>query len=180
MALLTHGEKPFGVRDAQIAPLTGDTPAGGVDFPRVQSAEMGEEEDTAEMSGDDVQQAIHTYNSRMSGSLQGGGINLDSLVILTGGSVSTEGMGDTLVVEFERAATDVKPYFQMTAQMIDDSEGDLHLVTVKTKVTSGPQYAFTGGEFASTNADTQAVYNDAGILYRLLSHKIVTDIPDII
>lgn len=180
MAVLTYGELPFGLRNAAIYPLNTEPSTYGakVDVPRMQNLELQEEEDSAQLDAADVVVAIHTFATKLTGSMAAGGINLDTLVVLTGGAVSTTGMTPSRVTTFARRSTDNKKYFKITGQSYGDDSGDLYLTAYKTKAVSGPTYAFNQGEFAVTQCDLEAVFtaDTPGKLYDLVAHETVTAI----
>lgn len=185
MAVLTYGELPFGLRNAAIYKMTTDgtgaTPpvyASKVDVPRIQNLELQEEEDSAQLDAADVTVATHTFGLRLTGSISAGGINLDTLAVLTGGTVSTTGMTPSRVTTFARRGTDSKPYFKVTGQSYGDDAGDLYMTAYKVKAVSGPTYAFNQGEFAVTQCDLQGVFTGetTSKLYDLVAHETVTAI----
>lgn len=178
MAVLTYGELPFGIRDCRIYPLTGDTPGTGVDVPRIRTVDLGVESDSTELEGDDVRIAIHSFGKRMTGSIEGGGINLDTLAILEGGSITTTGTLPSRVTTYGVNGSQSQGYFKLVGQMYGDDAGDLHMIAYRAKATSGPNYSFNNGEFALTTCDLEAVFNTAtpAKLYDLVSHETITAI----
>lgn len=178
MAVLAYGELPFGIRDARIYPLTGDTPGTGVDVPRIRTVDLGVESDSTELEGDDVRVAVHSFGKRMTGSIESGGLNLDTLVVLEGGSVSTTGVTPNRITTYIVRGNQSQGYFKIIGQMYGDDAGDLHLIAYKVKATSGPNYSFTNGEFALTTCDLEAVFNgeSPSKLYDLVSHETITAI----
>lgn len=185
MATLGYGEIPFGLRAAAIYPLNTDgaTPVWGtkVDVPRVQNLELQEEEDSAQLDAADVTVAIHTFGLKLTGSFQFGGINLDSIVALAGGTVTSTGMTPSRVSTFARRGSDVKKYFKITGQAYGDDGGDVFLTAYKTKAVSGPTYAFNQGEFSVTSCDLESVFTGEAAaanqkLYDLVVHETVTAI----
>lgn len=181
MAVLTYGELPFGLRDMAVAQLTTEpaTYATKVDVPRAQSAELTEEEDSVEMNAGDVQAAIHTSATRLTGSMQYGGHNIDTLVVLSGGALAaTTGMTPNRITGFNRRSTDNKKYFKLTARMLGDDAGDIHLIAYKVKALSGPTFGANQNEFLSENVEIRGVYTaeSPGKLYDIISHETVTAI----
>lgn len=174
MAVLSYGEIPFGMRDCKIYPMTGDTPGTAVDVPRIQTVELGVETDSTELNGDDVRVAVHTFNKRMTGTFQSGGLNLDTLVVLEGGAVTTTGTTPNRISTYAVIQTNIQGYFQMIGQMISDDLGDVHMKVYKVKMTSGPAYAPNQGEFLLTTGDIEAVFTGTGKLYDLIAHETAT------
>lgn len=177
---MPYGELPFGARDAKLFVLTEPaTYATGVDFPRIRTVELGIVNDSTELEGDDVRQAVHIFAKRMEGSIESGGINLAALAVLEGGVATTSGTtGVDLKTTYIVRSTQTEKYFKLEAQMYGDDGGDIHLVAYKVKATSGPNYNFTQGEFALLNCDIQAVFNaeTPGKLYDLIQYEARTAI----
>lgn len=179
MAIGDYGEIPFGVRDAAIFPLTGDTPGTGIDIPRIRQVEMNVTRDSAELEGDDVTVAVQSFAKTMEGSIEAGGISLAAIAVLEGGTVGAEaGSGTDHSVTYAVRGDDVDGYFQLIAQSIANDGGDVHLVVYKVKATSGPNYNFENGNFFLTQCDLQAVFNgeDPSKLYDLIQHETATTI----
>lgn len=182
MATLSYGELPFGLRNAAIYKLTTDgaSPvwASKVDVPRMQTLELQEEEESTTLDAGDVIVATHTFGLKLSGSIQSGGVNLDTLAVLTGGTVTSTGMTPSRVTTFARRSTDTKPYFKVTGQAYGDDAGDLYLTAYKVKVVSGPTYSFNQGEFSVLQGDLEGVFTGetTGKLYDLVAHETVTAI----
>jgi len=181
MATLTYSELPFGLRAARLAQLTTEPATYGtaIDVPRIQNIQMAEEEDSTELNAADVRVAIHTFATRGTGNIASGGMNLDSLVVLNGGSVSLSGTTPNRISTFSRKSTDIKKYFKMTGQIYADDAGDVHMIWYKTKCSGGPTYAANQGEFMVQQGDLEAVYTGEvpGRLYDLLAHETITAIP---
>jgi hypothetical protein len=178
MAVLVYSELPFGLRSAALSPLTVEPSTYGakVDVPRIQNIEMAEEEDSTEMNAADVRVAVHTFATRGTGSITAGGMNLDTLALLTGGSVSAAvGSSPNRVVTFARTSTQTKKYFKMEGQIYGDDAGDLHMIWFKVKCSGGPTFAANQGEFMVLTGDLEGVFTSEtpGKLYTLIANETV-------
>lgn len=181
MAVLPYSELPFGLRAAALTPLTAEPATYGtkVDVPRIQNIEMAEEQDQTEMNAADVRVAVHPFATRGTGSITSGGMNLDTLAILTGGVVGAPvGTTPNRVVTFTRTSTQTKKYFKMTGQIYADDAGDIHMIWYKVKCSGGPTYAANQGEFMVQAGDLEAVFTaeSPGKLYDIVAHETVTAI----
>ncbi len=179
MASTAFGELPFGGRAAALYVLTTEPSTYGskVDVPRFQALEMAEEEDSTELNAGDVRVALHTSATRLTGSLTYGGINLDSLAILNGGTSGTlTGTTPNRTQTFTRRSTDNKKYFKVTAQVYGDDAGDDHFICYKVKCSGGPTFSFSQGEFMVTAADLEGVFTaeTPGKLYDIIAHETAT------
>lgn len=177
---MAYGELPFGARNAAVYKLTAEpsTYASKVDVPRIETVELTEEEDSVEMNASDVQVAVHTSATRLTGSMQYGGINLDTMVILNGGAAATTGTTPNLVTTFIRRGNQTKSYFKLEAQLYADDAGDDHLRAYKVKAVSGPTLGANQGEFLSTNVNLAGVFtaDSPGKLYDVIANESVVAI----
>lgn len=171
-------EIPFGLRDLKVYPLTGDAPGTGVDVPRVRTLEYNIERDSADLEGDDVIVATHTFAKKITGSFEQGGVNLAIRVVLEGGTLTTTGVTPNITNTYAVKGTDVEGYFQVIGQSYNDDQGDTHVKLYKCKAVGGPNGSATQGEFGMQTCDIEAVFNGAtpSKLLDIIQHESVTAI----
>lgn len=176
--MATFSEVSFGVRDCMLWPLTGDTPGTGVDLPRIRKVELNVRRTSAELEGDDVTVAIHTFAKKMEGSIEAGGVNLAAVAVMEGGTVTTTGTTPNRKISYIVRGNDVEGYFRLESQSIGDDGGDMHMVAYKVKATNGPNWNFENGNFTLTQCDLEAVFNSQSPakLYDLVGNEQVTAI----
>lgn len=168
-----YGEIPFGVKDAKLTPL----PAGtGADLPRIRSIEVSVTSDTTELTGDDSTVAVRQFNLRVEGSIEAGGLNPAAIAIMVGGTVVSSGSTPNAIKTISIGDTTVAGYFKLEGQMLADDGGDLHIIVYKAKMTSGPSWTFTGGEFALTTGDFTGVMDGDGKIVDLVFNETAVDI----
>ena len=167
---------PYGLRDVQIAPLTGDTPGTFVDLPNAQTFSFAEAEAFTELRGDDKVAAIHGAGPVLNWSLAAGGISLEALAIIDGGAVSTTGSTPNQIKTYAKLGTDIRPYFQVKGQVISDSGGDVHAVVYKCKAEGDVGGEFADGAFYVTGCSGRGIPNDADKLYDIIQHETATPI----
>jgi len=180
MAAVPYGELPFGIRDCKITPWTNSTTLGAfADLPRIRSIEVNVTRDSADLDGDDVRIATHSFGKAVEGSIEAGGINLTALVALAGGTAGPEVPGPPKTTTYIVQGNDVEGYCKIEGQMVSDDKGDLHIIVWRAKVTNGPNHTFSNGEYALTSCDYVGVY-DASVtpsrLYSLVQTDAVTAI----
>ena len=175
------GELPFGCRDCKIAPWndTTETISTGVDVPRIRTVELNVTRDSADLEGDDVRVATHTFAKGLEGSIEAGGINPAVVAVLEGGVVTTGGTGGTAWVGYEVEGNQTEGYFALEAQMYADDGGAMHFTAWRVKATNGPNYSFAQGEFALTQCDLAGIFDETtspSRLYQIVQYATVQPI----
>ena len=175
--------KPYGLRDVKITPYLD---AAGkilssekIDLPVAQTFSFSEVEEFQTLRGDDRVAAEHGSGASGEWSLGNGGISLEALVAMNGGALATEAGGR----RYSKKAGDVKPYFKVEGQSIDDEGGDVHLEVYRCKTTGNIEGEFADGAFYVTSASGSAspvpedAAENADKLYDIVENTSVTAIP---
>ena len=173
---------PFGMRDIKLTPLgaDGSTPGTGVDLPVSRHINWSETEDTTDLRGDDRTIANHGSGALVEWELESGGIPLEALVVINGGTLTTTGVTPSVVKTYTKKVTDVRPYFKIEGQAISDNGGDVHPKIYKAKVTDKVEGSFSDNEFFITTASgkgfpsTESSHTDK--LYDFVQNETVTAI----
>lgn len=170
MPVQPFGEIPFGLRDIRLTPWNGAVLGTPIDVPRIRTMEANITRDSADLEGDDVRVATHTFGTAAEGTFEAGGINLAALALLTGGS-STGVLGTTpnKTNTFILEGDDVGGYFKVEGQAIADDSGDVHVIIWRAKATNGPNTTFNQGEFALTTCDVTGIFDASVTPSRLYS-----------
>lgn len=177
--------KPYGLRDVKITPYLD---AAGkilsserVDLPVAQTFSFTEVEEFQTLRGDDRVAAEHGNGPSGEWSLGNGGISLEALVAMNGGTiVNNPGGGGR---RYQKRAGDIKPYFLAEGQSIDDDGGDVHLVVFRCKATGNIEGEFADGEFYVTSASGSSspvpedAPENADMLYEIVENDVATSIP---
>lgn len=150
---------PFGLRDVKIKPMAAgtETPGTAVDLPNAQTFSYSEAEDFTELRGDDGLQAVHGKGPQITWQLQGGGVSLEAVKAMYGGTITTTGTTPNQIKTYSKLGTDVRPYFQVEGQAISDSGGDFHVVVWKARCTNELSGELGDGAFALTGASGQGL-----------------------
>ena len=167
----SYGEIPFGLRDVKLTPLPSGT---GADLPRVRSVEVSLTSDNTELTGDDTTVAVRVFNLRVEGSIEAGGINPAAVAIMVGGTVTSTGSTPNAKKTIAIGSATNAGYFKLEGQVIADDGGDFHILVYKAKVTTGPTWTFTGGEFTLTTADFTGVADDDDKIIDLVWNETAT------
>lgn len=158
---LTVTPLPFGLRDVKVYPLTGETPGTGVDLPVARTFSFSEAEDSEELRGDDGVKAIHGLGASVEWELEGGGISLEAVKTIFGGTIAESGTTPNQKKTFSRLGTDVRPYFKCEGQAISDSGGDFHVVLYRCKAEGELSGELSDGSFWLTGASGRALARDS-------------------
>lgn len=168
---------PFGLRDVKVKPLGGD-PGDRVDFPNSRTFSFSESEDFEELRGDDGVQAIHGNGPTVDWELEGGGVPLDAIEVMFGGTVTETGTSPNIAVTFDKARNDDRPYFEVIGQAISDSGGDYHVTLYKCRATGELSGELSDGSFWLTGASGQAIPDEdsSDLVYTFEQHETETAI----
>lgn len=173
---------PYGMRDVK---LTRYTDAAGsilddssIDLPNMQTFSFSESEEFTELRGDDSLVAIHGQGSQVEWEIEAGGVNLQVWEILTGGSVTEEGLTPNRIWRLRKKSHDGRPYFRAEGQAISDSGGDMHAIVYRAKANDTVEGEFADGEFFITSASGQGLPLLASdLLYDFVQNETETAIP---
>lgn len=170
---------PFGLRDVKITPLTGGSTLGTpVDLPNARTFSFEESEDFEELRGDDKVVATRGKGASVSWELESGGISLEALVVLNGGTVTVSGVEGSEVKTYTKKSTDARPEFQVEGQALSESGGDFHVVLPRCKANSSISGEMADGAFWLTAASGVAMSLAADdVLYEFVHNATATAIP---
>lgn len=154
---LTTIPLPYGLRDVAIFPLTGEVVGTGVDLPNARTLSFSEAEDFEELRGDDGVAAVRGKGASVNWSLEGGGISLEAVKALYGGTITTTGTTPNQIKTYQKKQTDARPYVRIEGQAISDSGGDFHVVLYRARCTGELSGELSDGSFWLTGASGRAI-----------------------
>lgn len=165
--------KTYTLTDLKIAPLTGDVPGSLIDLPGIQSCEITIGNDSTKMRGDNADLAIIDQGNALSFKLQAGGVALNVLPILLGGTTTDTGSTPNVVRSYHLLGSNARPYFFLVGvSPSDDGSQNLHVAVWKAKAT---------GDFAITQQDQEflvpeisgeaVVRSDSGRLFSMVEYE---------
>lgn len=180
---LTTVPLPYGLRDVKVTPYTdaaATTLGAAVDLPNARTVSFSDNEEFKDLRGDDAVQASHGSGPDVEWDIESGGLPLDALIVMFGGTIADAGVTPNRTKTYSKASTDSRPYFKMEGQAISDSGGDLHVILYKCKAT-GPlggelkdqEFLLTSGSgrcFPSTETGS------LGLVYDFVQNETVTAI----
>lgn len=179
MALTTH-PLPFGLRKIHLFPLdaSGTRIAAASKFlPASRTLTFSEAVDSEDLEAEDSLYASHQSNLRVEWELEGGGVSLDILKILTGGAIVASGTTPNQKNVFTKLKTDERTYFDIEGQVISDSGGDFHAVIYRCKVDDAIEVEFDQGSFSMTSASGKGYGNLSNSkLYEFTQNETTTAI----
>jgi hypothetical protein len=177
---------PFGLRDVKLTRYTDATAtalaASSIDLPNSRTFSFAEAEDFQELRGDDSLVATHGAGPIVNWSLEGGGVSLEAVQAMYGGTITTTGTTPNQVKRLRKLKNDVRPYFKVEGQMISDSGGDLHAVVWRCKATDDFSGDFADGQFFLTGASGQGLGclipgADLGAVWDYVQNETAISIP---
>lgn len=135
---------PYGIRDINLRPIDNAGLIGiAVDLPNARTLSFEEAEDFEELRGDDRLLTKRGSGPMVSWEMESGGISLEALVVINGGSLIVSGTGATTKKTYSKKVTDARPHFRAEGQSISDNGGDFHVVLYNCLADGG-----VSGEFA--------------------------------
>jgi len=167
---------PYGIRDIKITPVTSAGVLGtSVDLPNARTLSFEEGEEFEELRGDDQVVATRGSGPAVSWELESGGISLEALVVLNGGTVTLSGVTPSQVKTYKKLATDARPEFKVEGQAMSESGGDFHTILHRCKSTEEVSGEFSDGGFFLTAASGSALPSKTtafvGELYRFVHNE---------
>lgn len=178
---------PFGIRDIKIVPYTSMAAlvleTTMVDLPYARTLSFTEAEDFEDLRGDDELVTTHGSGPWCEWELEGGGISLEALVAMNGGTLTVEGTTPNVTKTYRKKVTDQKPWFALIGQSISDSGGDLHCIIYRARVTDNIEGEFADQSFFMTSASGKGLgsrrtdpADELGTVYDFVNHETITAI----
>lgn len=173
---------PYGLRDVKLASLGADGATKGslVDLPNSRTLSFSEGEEFQELRGDDKVVASRGSGPQVEWDLEAGGISLEALVIVNGGTVTVSGTAPATTKTYAKKTTDARPYFFAEGQAISDSGGDFHVVLHRNKATDAVEGELSDGEFWLTSAGGTSFGSletgNEDLVYEFVENGLVTPI----
>jgi hypothetical protein len=148
---------PYGLRDVKVSTLTSAGVKGtSVDLPNSRTFSFEESEDFEELRGDDKVVTTRGKGAAVAWDLEAGGISLEALVVINGGTLTVTGTTPAVVKKYQKKATDQRPEFFVEGQAMSESGGDFHAVLYRCKATGGVSGELADGAFFLTAASGDA------------------------
>lgn len=158
---MPFGEASRGIDDAKVYTITGaaNTVGSSVDVPGIRTVSFNTESDTDELEGDNKIIAIARGIKRFSGSIELGLINLASLAVMQGGSVTLAGTTPAATASLDELDDLVSRYFQMviSCPSMDTSASGYQVTLKKLMVTSGLDETHTVNDWTTPGYDFNGV-----------------------
>lgn len=178
---------PFGLRDIKLIPYTDLTATvlddTLVDLPVARTLSFAEAEEFEDLRGDDELITSHGSGANVEWELESGGISLEALVVLSGGTLTTTGVSPNVTKTYRKKTGDQKPFFALIGQSISDSGGDLHCIIYRARVTDNVEGEFGDQEFFLTSCSGKgfgsrrtAPAGELGTVYDFVHHETITAI----
>ncbi|PYS90501.1 MAG: hypothetical protein DMF62_04880 [Acidobacteria bacterium] len=164
---------PFGIRDVKITPFIGELGVGTpVDLPVGRVVTFRETESIELLKSDDRNVAMEGTGAMVEWEIEAGGISFEAWQVLTGASL-VSGAGFRELIKLD---TDVRPYFVIEGQSINDDGSDLHIVIRRCKVNGSIEGSFSEGTFLLTKCEGLGIGDSTGELWRMRWNTNTTDV----
>lgn len=168
---------PYGLRDVQLFPLTGEVAGAGVDLPVSRTFSFTESEEFEELRGDDAVVAIRGKGSTVEWELEAGGVTFEAVKTMYGGTITESGTTPNLVRRYRKHSTDVRPYFKVEGQSISDEGGDFHTILYRCRATDALSGTQADGQWYLTGAKGKAIGRQSdNLLFDMVQNETATDI----
>lgn len=176
---------PFGLRDIKLTPYTSAAAtalaAQSVDLPNARTLSFAEVEEFEDLRGDDSLVTSHGSGPNVEWELEGGGVSLEAVAVMYGGTVTTTGVTPNQVKTLRKLVTDIRPPFRITGQAISDSGGDVWCVIYRCKATDNLSGEFADGQFFLTGASGKGFKNlvvaEIDRVWDFVQHETAVSIP---
>lgn len=155
---------PFGLRQVKLTPFTDqstETLGTGVVLPAARTLSFTEAEDYEELRGNDKKIASRGLGPSVDWDLEQGGVPLDAIKIVAGGTVTDSGTTPNQIRKFTKKATDSRPYFRAEGRSVSDSGGDVHVVLYRCRATGDIEWEFSDGSWVLTSCSGEAFPSQA-------------------
>jgi hypothetical protein len=167
---------PFGLRDVKVYTLTAAGVKGtAVDLPNARVFSFEESEDFEDLRGDDKVVTTRGMGASIDWELEAGGISLEALAVINGGTVTNTGTTPNQVKKYTKKVTDQRPEFFVEGQAISESGGDFHAVIYRAKSTDGIKGELSDGSFFLTSGSGTGLPSRAAgstdVLYDLVQNE---------
>lgn len=167
---------PYGLRDVKVFTLTSAGVKGtAVDLPNSRVLSFEEAEDFEELRGDDKVVTARGKGATMSWELEAGGISLEALAVINGGTVTSTGTTPAQVKTYKKIVTDQRPEFFAEGQAMSESGGDYHAVLYRLKATGGVKGELSDGTFYLTQCSGDGYgsknASKTDVLYELVQNE---------
>lgn len=170
---------PYGLRDVKLRPLVAGVAGAAVDLPNSQIFSFEETEEFEELRGDDKVRARRGKGPAVAWSLESGGISLEALAVLNGGTQTESGVTPSQQKKYSKKDTDSRPEFQVEGQSISESGGDWHTVLFRCKAEGKISGEQSDGVFWVTKCEGSALGRVSdGTIYEFTQNETATAISE--
>lgn len=144
------------------------TYATGIDLPAIRKMSVEAEVETATLEGDDVTVATHAIEKGGKWDLEGGGVDLPTLALLTGHTMYSSGTTPNEISYINMLSTNQRPYFGIIGRMVTDSAKGVLMQLMQCKCTKSPSVSFDNGKFAVTPCSGMYMADASGFYGRII------------
>jgi hypothetical protein len=171
---MAYGDKPFGIRDIKLTDLGGSPTQ--VDLPVAQKLKIAPRISSNELKGGDSLKSVVAFVEAAEWELEAGGISLEALAKLIGGTATTSGTTPNRTTTLSVKGGMNMPYVKIYGKALGEGADDIHCLIYKAKVTE-IDGEFANGEFFISSCKGIAVDDDTNGVYEFVQNETADDLP---
>lgn len=168
------GRKPFGLHEVLLTDMDGSDQTA---LPASRVLKFKERVKSAEFTGDDRLQGVHTISEAVEFELEAGGISLEAYARMTGRTMEQAGSTPNRTRTLTGAGAEPYPYFKIYGRVLDDGLGDIHVQLFKCKLTEPMEGSFQYGEFFVNSCKGIAIDDDTNGIFEFVQNETSDDLP---
>ena len=169
-----YGEKPFGINDIKLTPISGGTQ---VDLPNERTLSFNERLVSGELRGSGKTVAVVAEVDAVEFELEAGGISLEAYALMSGRTLVASGTTPNLVNTMTAEGAERYPYFKIYGKSLGDGDDDVHVKLYKCKLTEGLQGSLQDGEFFVTQCNGVCIDDGTNGIYDFIQHETAAALP---
>lgn len=172
---LSHGDRPYGVRDLKVATLPGESTI--IDIP-IMTLGFSERIVSSELVADDALAAVAAHVQAVEWSISAGGLPLAAYALVTGRTIAETGSTPNELRTLTGSAGDKMPYFKLYGQSLAEEDDGMEIVIYKCKITdNAPDGEFTANEFYQAGITGVAIDDGSNGIFDLVGEETPSGLP---
>ena len=169
-----YGDKPFGIRDIKLTPISGGTQ---VDLPNERTLSFSERLVSGELRGAGKTVAVVSEVDAVEFSLEAGGISLEAYALMSGRTAVESGTTPNKTNTLNGDGAERYPYFKVYGKSLGDGDDDIHVKLYKCKLTGGIEGSLADGEFWVTACSGICIDNGTNGIWDIVQHETAANLP---
>lgn len=172
---MSYGDKPYAIDQIVLTNAAGTVQ---VTLPAQQKLKFSIITKSAEL--ENAYGELQALASRAVGvewELEHGGISLEAVALITGGTVVTAGTTPNETKTLGGAIGTNYPYFKIYGKSLGDGTDDIHVKLNKCKLMEAIEGEFGNGEFFVTSCKGKAMQDASGDAFEIVQNETAANLP---